>query len=104
MTQVNVKLSQMREFVSLLRLKVFSFSKDIGIKYVRTRICVMLCVKIYRSFDFFFRYKCKFVCENRHACVCVCVCGHGIMQKMQQVLKTPVYGRVYNLFFIKESI
>lgn len=33
------------ECVSLSRLNCFSVSKDIGMKYARTRICVILCIK-----------------------------------------------------------
>jgi hypothetical protein len=75
MTQVNVKLSQMREFVPLFRLNVFSFLKDIGIEYVGTRICVMLCENLQRVLIFSSDTNVSScVKPGMHVCVCVCVC------------------------------
>lgn len=85
----------MREFVSLLRLKCFHFFEGhwhqvCRNKNLRDAVCENLQTVWLFPSD-----------TNVSFCVkmCICVCVNGMMQKMRQV-----YGRVNNLFFIKESI
>jgi hypothetical protein len=89
----------------LIKTCSFSVSEDIGMMYARTRICVMLCMKMHIVSPHPPPGTNVSLCAEVSKCACinVYIYVYGMMQNAVRV-KTPKYVRTYDSFFIKESV